>query len=427
MPRRKKTTVVIRPKPSKKKGQVTKKEIGLLGTALRALGGSAGTAIGGMFGHPMAGGVAGTGLGASISRWLGAGDYTVSSNSIVNSLKASGSIPSMHTNDQTITVRHKEFVCEVLSDTNFVVKKSLTINPGNSGTFPWLHSIANSYQQYRIKGMVYHYVPTSGMATGSNTALGSVMLQTSYRTNDAPPTSKIELLNEYWSSEAMPSESFCHPVECNPNENPFNIQYIRSAGASIPSQDSPLLYDLGVTHVAVSGQQSSNQVLGDLWVSYEIELKKPVISSNVTSSDILYAGQQCTSVSLANPFGEVTSGLGNFKFTTGSASTINLPAYIFGEFWIVVRYKCVPGSPFAGVALTGAPSVSFCTVVNWSPSSDRYEDNTAGGSSTTATYACRIEKRQRERTAGIQIPTLGINSGALQFAEITILGTPGDV
>ncbi len=110
------------------------------------------------------------------------------------------------------------------------------------------------------------------------------MLQTSYRATDSAPTSKIEMLNEYWSTEVVPCETTCHPLECNPAENPFNIQYVRSDSAVLPVSDSPLLYDLATTHVATEGQSTDGAALGDLWVTYEIELKKPVLSSNVTAS-----------------------------------------------------------------------------------------------------------------------------------------------
>lgn len=393
------------------------------------MGGMAGGAIGSMFGAPVAGSAAGTGLGATISKWLGAGDYSVSQNSLVQSVKASGSIPMMHMNDQTVVIRHKEFVCEVLSNTAFTVNRTLTINPGNSSTFPWLSRLANSYQQYRIRGMVYHYVPTSGSAiSGTNNALGSVMMQTSYRSNDRPPTTKVELLNEFWSSESVPSEPFCHPIECNPAENPFNVQYIRGASVAIPNGDSPLLYDLGSTHLAVSGQQASGVTLGDLWVTYEIELKKPIISSNVTNSAMLYGNLQRTSAGFADPFNGVsTNNVGNLPFSTSTARTITLPPEVFGEFWIIVRYKA--STSFTNPVVTGIPTtMTNCVQVNWGPFADRYEDNVgAGGTTATATYAIRVQKFQRESLATITFPLLSVTAGSLDRAEITIFGTPEDL
>jgi len=285
MPKNTKKTVLVRKqaqKKTQKSRQKITKEVGLLGKALRSLGGLGGGALGGMMGMPMAGSAAGTSLGAAISKWLGSGDYSVGSNSIVSqAVRGSASIPDMHRNDQSVVIRHKEFLGEIRSNTTFTINQSFELNPGLTPTFPWLARIATRFQEYRIRGMVFHYVPSSGSAIAStNNALGTVMLQTSYRSNDTPPSSKVELLNEYWSSEAVPSEPFCHPIECDPAENPFNIQYVRSG--VVPTGDNKLLYDLGVTHVATSGQQQSGVVLGDLWVSYEVELKKPLIDSNVT-------------------------------------------------------------------------------------------------------------------------------------------------
>lgn len=382
----------------------------------------AGGALGSLFGMGDAGRGAGSNLGAAVSKWLGAGDYNVSHNSIVNSLKASGSIPMMHNDGQTILVRHKEFLCEVKPNTSFQVQRSFRINPGSATTFPWLARLANCYQQYRIKGMVYHYVPTSGASVSStNTSLGSVMMQTSYRSNDTAPNNKIELLNEYWSSEAVPSESFCHPVECNPNENPFNVQYVAADGATLPTGDSPLLYDLGTTHLAVSGQQGTLGVLGDLWVTYEIELKKPIIDSNVTDSAFKYGTYfNAPPASFSNPFGVGVAQAGNLKFTTDTGRSINIPANQYGTFWIFILYK--PAATFTTANMTGAPVVTNCDLVFWSGTTDRIETNIGAATSGNIVYMIRVNKLQREVTAGIQVPTASTTAGTFAAAEITMWG-----
>lgn len=291
MAKKKSIKVVVQPqnKNKSKKSKVKTQELTRLGSALRALGGLGGGAVGGLIGMPGTGASIGSGLGAALSKWLGSGDYQVSSNSMVSAMKASGSIPLMHKNDQSVVVRHKEFIGEIKSSIGYTVQYSLELNPGVSDTFPWLSNIARNYQEYRFKGVIFHYIPTSGSAVAStNNALGSVMLQTSYRATDTPPDSKRELLNEYWSTETAPFETTCHPIECNPSENPFNIQYVRQV--AVPEGDNLLMYDLGVTHIATSGQQVDNVVLGDLWVTYEVELKKPILFSNVTTSSVVVHG-----------------------------------------------------------------------------------------------------------------------------------------
>jgi len=205
--------------------------------------------------------------------------------------------------------------------------------------------------------MVFHYVPSSGSAIAStNNALGTVMLQTSYRSNDTVPSSKVEMLNEYWSSEAVPSEAFCHPIECDPAENPFNIQYVRST--AVPSGDNKLLYDLGVTHVATSGQQASNIVLGDLWVSYEVELKKPLIDSNVTD-DAVSVVASYPSPTGSTWFPGTPTTIGNLLYTTDGVRTISFPKGSVGSWLLSYRFTSANQDITTGL-VGGPPTFANC-------------------------------------------------------------------
>lgn len=321
--------------------EISRKEMTRLGGALRALGGLAGGAAGSLIGMSGSGASMGTGLGAALSRWLGSGDYSVGANSIVQrSLKGSDSIPAMHSNNQSVVIRHKEYIGEIRGNQTFTVNDSFQINPGNQRTFPWLSGVASRFQEYRIKGMVYHYIPSSGTAVSStDAALGTVMMVTSYRATDSAPTSKVELLNEYWASESVPSDSFCHPIECDPKENPYNVQYVRTG--EVPAGDSRMLYDLGVTYVATSGQQISGKVLGDLWVTYEIELKKPIVASNVT--DVVHSFAQSfvsagTSSLTTNIFPGTGSAIWGGMAVTLSNRKITFPKGALGFFLVTMRY-----------------------------------------------------------------------------------------
>jgi len=283
-----------------------------------------------------AGATAGSGLGAAISRWLGSGDYVVKENTIVQ--RASTGIPMMHKTEQTVVLRHREYLGEVRSSINFTVQNAFSINPGLRETFPWASGIASQFAQYRIKGMVYHYVPTSGNAVSStNPALGSVMLQTSYRADDLAPVSKVETLNEYWACEARPDTEFCHPIECSPTENPFGVHYVRTGAA--PSSSSILMYDIGQTWLCTSGMQTNGNVVGDLWVTYEIELKKPLLADYTGTSlrGAVYRSptasntflQQRNTFPEAPTIGEVSSGFG-LTLPKGSVGTYLVNVCVFG-------------------------------------------------------------------------------------------------
>jgi hypothetical protein len=314
------------------------KEIGFIGKALRGLGGLGGATLGSMLGQAQAGSTLGTSLGASISKWLGAGDYTLSSNSIVSrSLKSTDGIPAMHSSNQSVVIRHKEYLGEIRGSTTFAVQHAYSLNPGVKYTFPWLAAIAEQFAEYKFKGVVFHYVPTSGSTSGTtNPAIGSVMMQTSYRATDSAPSSKVEMLNEYWATESAPSEAFCHPIECDPKENPFSVQYVRSA--ALPSNESALLYDLGTTYIAVSGQPASGNVVGDLWVTYEVELRKPLISSSVAGAPSACYLYNPTSPTTTDFFGPAaTQALAGNLPCTFTARTISFPKSSVGVWSITVR------------------------------------------------------------------------------------------
>lgn len=403
---------IVAKKATNKKNEVTR-----LGAALRTLGGLGGGAVGSLFGAPTTGTSFGTGLGAALSRWLGSGDYKVASNSVVSqSLKGNASIPSMHAEGQSVIVRHKEFVTEVRGYNTFKVRGSYDINPGRAETFPWLAGVAARFQEYKIRGLVWHYVPTSGTAvSGTNPALGTVMLQTSYRSNDDPPAHKMEVLNEYWSSEAVPSEAFCHPIECDPKENPFNIQYVRTG--SVPEGDSKLLYDLGTTHLCVSGQQTNDMVLGDLWCTYEIELKKPIVSSNVTSVARSAALAYTGTMDLNNWFNGDEVNFGTLA-VTANVKTISFPAHLTGRF--LIQVSLIATTVFTAADLSGTPLTTNCSLYTL-PTGSTYLRTVLGGGTPTvgiATVTFAVEILDASKTASVTL--LGTITGACTRSMVTV-------
>lgn len=344
--------------------RVKKSETTAVGQLIRQLGGMGGGALGAYAGMPAAGAVAGNSLGAAISKWLGFGDYSVSTNSVVS--RASTGIPMMHKEGQSVVIRHREFITTVKSSTAFTVQESFQLNPGNSSTFPWLSTIANSFQEYRFKGIVFHYIPTSGNAiSGTSPSLGSVMLQTSYRSNDSPPSNKAELLNEYWSGESVPADTFAHPIECNPAENPFNVQYVRSG--DVPPGDNQLFYDLGVTHLCTQGQLAANNNLGDLWVTYEVELKKPIVASNVTSDTLsLLASTYGPTATTIAPFAGLSRSRGNLSITAVSSLSFTVDGFRPGRYTMFMNANGVTGGNFGNLSLFNA---NFSSVIPTLPSS----------------------------------------------------------
>lgn len=408
MPKQQKVRLVKRARvqalaPSKKK----KNEVTAIGQALRALGGLGGGALGGYLGNPTLGAAAGSGIGAAVSRWLGQGDYTVSSNSLLKYVAPDGTIPSMHREGQSILVRHKEYLGEIRGSTDFTVQRRFSINPGDAATFPWLSAVAAQYTEYKVKGMVFHYIPTSGTAVNStNPALGSIMLQTSYRATEAAPVSKIEMMNEYWATEARPSEPFCHPIECDPKENPFNVQYVRNA--SVPSTENILMYDLGTTTVATTGCPATGNVLGDLWCSYEIELKKPKLASANTESALTASVYgQGASMTASDPF-NVATGFTSIPGVTLRSNGFDVAAYVTGTYLVAA-------------SIYGLTSVSGPDVVRGAGITILFNSGTtaAGSSSTCVVLVVRIAPHTASRTLVFTATGLSANSGSVGAMRMT--------
>jgi hypothetical protein len=401
---------------NKKANKATKREISAMGKAIRALGSAGGGLVGGSIGAPMAGSVVGNNLGAAISKWLGFGDYEVSQNSIVK--RAASGIPMMHKEGQTVVIRHKEFLGQIAGSTNFTVQHEFPINPGLSVTFPWLSNIAKQFQEYKIRGLVFHYIPTSGTAISSTSAaLGSVMFQTTYRTTDTAPTSKIELLNEYWANEVVPFETAAHPLECDPKENPFEVHYVRTG--DVGTSDL-LLYDMGRTFVATSGMQGTN-IVGDLWVTYEIELKKPLVSSDATSNSGSLTGVFINGTySTSDYFNGSLSTFGRLPVTLSGRVITFEKGIKAGRYIIDVSLVSDPGARFTGGIIFDGPA-SFVNCTNAPIDHDGGNLHIGVAESvatdmTNLTYRTAVNIVDPSLVATVTIPAATIGGG-------TILGT----
>jgi len=246
-----------------------------------------------------AGASVGQHLGNLIANWRGYGGYNIDRNSLITA-----PVPAMHSSRESTIIRHREYVADVVSSptANTFQINTLSVNPGIDTTFPWLSTIAQQFQEYHIKGMVVEYVSTSADALNSvNTALGTVMIASRYRANSAPFVSKQQMLNEYFSCDSKPANSFVHPIECNPRESPSNLLYVRT-GATGFANDDLKWYDLCEIDIATTGFQGSSVVCGEIWISYEIELFKPQLSGAL-ALETQYAHYGLTAASAAHYYG----------------------------------------------------------------------------------------------------------------------------
>jgi hypothetical protein len=223
-----------------------------------------------------AGAAVGHKIGSFLSGIFGMGAYKIKQNSVMNSI--SQQVPFMHSSSESVTFRHREYIADISSTAAFTTTVYY-INPGLAATFPYLSSIAQNFQEYEFKGLVFEFKSLSASALNStNTALGSIAMAAQYRSDATNFVDKQQLLNEMWSADAKPCDDFMLPIECAPAEKPINLQYVR--GTSVPSGQDAKMYDLAKLTVASYGSQATS-VVGELWATYEVVLRKPQLSSGL--------------------------------------------------------------------------------------------------------------------------------------------------
>ncbi len=350
-----------------------------LGTAAGGvLGGIAGSGIGPGMGA--AGSALGSGLGArlgrGISKIFGFGDYQVKSNSLFKTgmaLPPGESVPAFGVMGNATRVTHREFVKDIIvpASPSAFTNEAFNVNPGDSYTFPWLARLARQYQQYSFNGIVFEFKTLSSDIT-SGGALGAVIMASNYDVAQAEFADKLHMENSQYAVSAKPSLSQIHTMECEPSETANRLYYVRDGG-TIPADQDPRFYDLAKFQLATQGLPgSANTVLGELWVSYDVNLYKPVLDAMVQGSHIIATAATKTNLWGTNGASTTTYG------TLVTATAAN--RFVFNE---IGQYLIVLGLDGTGLV---SPGFSSST-----PSSSTV-DNNNGTTSRNIQYTITVSK-----------------------------------
>jgi len=313
----------------------------------KALGGAIGGALGTAVGMPNLGVAGGRMAGGMIQRRVqGRGKYVV--NDLVNGMAAEGTIPVFGVPDEngTVRIRHKEYIADIFSPAtpaNFV-SQTFSLNPGLAGVFPWLSQTAANYDEYEFKGLIFTYNPVISDSSNSG-AMGTVIVATQYNAANSAFASKQQMLEYSGSVSARICDTIVHGVECDPRKHGGSaIEYVR-AGA-VPSGQDVKTYDLGLFQISTSGVSSGSfpagTQLGELWVSYDIELRKPKFWDNLGYSILTDSFYGITGSTTTLPLGTapLKSGLNSIGGTlTKAGSTVytfpdNFVGYVRVHFHI---------------------------------------------------------------------------------------------
>jgi len=214
-----------------------------------------------------------------IARATGIGEY--STGIVKNDLIDNGAgqiAPTFAEGPRGVTISHREYICDIFGPeaAGTFQNQTFGLNPALVQTFPWLSQVAANYEEYEFKQMIFTYNSTVTDFVANNGQVGTVIIATQYNANDAPFANKQEMMEYDAAVSGKVSGNVMAGVECDPKQNSGSPGKYTRSGPVSPSEDVKT-FDLGTLNVATSNtpQPFANQALGELWVSYTVELRKP--------------------------------------------------------------------------------------------------------------------------------------------------------
>lgn len=355
-----------------------------------------GGAIGAHLGH---------GLHSVIKALTGFGDYEVESNSLMSGTLGGDPPIIRNTRNNSHVVHHREYIGDVYASSSFQVT-TYPINPGLLRTFPWVSQQADSYEQYKFRGLVFEFKSMSSdavLSTSASSALGTVVMSTQYNVLDSPFTDKRTMENYEYANSCKPSQSMLHPIECKMSQTSVSELYVR--GGEVSTGDLRL-YDLGDFSIAVQGMQNAavGQVIGELWCSYELEFYKPklLVGSGALLTDHYRGSSAAGAFSTAAPFGVAGtmalrsgSNLGTSLQIAGvapyAANTILFPSWISNGIYEIIYTVggtvATANSPsYTGSGTTIAMDTTSSAVTILGSANTSYQVAPQGGASTNTAF-----------------------------------------
>lgn len=173
-----------------------------------------------------------------------------------------------------IVVTNKEYMFDVTSANAGYLISNFNVNPGLSGTFPWLSAIANRFESYLFSDLRFIYEPIC-----PTTVPGSVMMAVDYDASDSPPTNKVSIMSYKGATRTAPWDRNDYNARTI-DLRKFGVQrYVRSAAVTGDIKT----YDVGNFFVATQNTPATPTTLGELYVQYTVRLYTPQVNTGALS------------------------------------------------------------------------------------------------------------------------------------------------
>jgi len=235
--------------------------------------------------------------------------------------------------DTVVVVKNVEFISQItVPSGTSQAKANLVLNPGNAELFPWLHSIALNFEEYKIRKLRLMFMS----ALGSNYR-GAVYLGFDPDIKDPLYTSTQQLMTAEYAERGQVHDNIILDIPAHAMDTIGRKRYVAASSTSDRTGDAGRLY-AWVDHLDSS--ISSNILVGDLLVEYEIELAVPqyrvnqlayegysrwkVLIDELSSPDVWKIPFGATNT-LESKIGELAAAVGTSWSGNNAYQFINLP------------------------------------------------------------------------------------------------------
>lgn len=256
-----------------------------------------------------------------------------------------GKAPKITQNGDSVRIRHRELVSGITGSVGFTIANTIALNPGLAASFPWLSTIANSWEEYSFNALKFEYFTRTGSSTP-----GSVIMSPDYDASDAAPASEQQICSYQDVIEDAPWKDICCNLPSNRMNSADKFRFVRS-GALAANQDIKL-YDVGNLFVATLDGTAVNW--GKLWVEYDVTFRIPQLGAGSTGPSAGGSFVGGGVFSTAVPFGTVpVPDPQNSGISLSNASVLTFSA--LGDYvvnYILTGAGMVAVDPVAGAGLT---------------------------------------------------------------------------
>jgi len=165
------------------------------------------------------------------------------------------------------TVSNGSVINSWVLDPNSSANPGWDFNPGVGALFPWLSSIANSYERFRFEGLAFDLVSSQ-----PTLAAGRVYMAVDYDWDDEIPATKGEFMGNMTAVEGPVWSSL--KIKCDPSAlmRDMPYKYINTAGRVVYSEPRTAYSGF----LMIGFDTSTANCRFDLWVDYNVVFEVPV-------------------------------------------------------------------------------------------------------------------------------------------------------